>query len=285
MSFKQIRAFHTVYDKKSVTAAANYLNVSQSTITMQVRDLEQHYGTELFLRVGRQLIPTDAAHQLHQITKQLLQAYQESIDFLSSSKALEKGKINFAVVGPFHAAEIASKFKIKHPNIDINLKFGNSQETINSIVNNDGDIGIFAELDAPEGVVTKHYRQQKIVVFVSENHPFYGRKSIKIHELAGQDFIIREQGSTTQRIFQAALDKHKVKTNTILEIGSREGIWKAVSLGLGIAAVADFEFVPSENIQTVQIEDVEIISNYSIAYLKSREGSPIIKAFLSTIFE
>lgn len=66
----------------------------------------------------------------------------------------------------------------------------------------------------------------------------------------------------------------------VVEIGSREAVWKAVEQGLGIGVVADFEFVPHPRLRTVAISDVEITTNYHIAYLKERRGARLIQTLV-----
>ena len=65
----------------------------------------------------------------------------------------------------------------------------------------------------------------------------------------------------------------------MLEIGSREGIWKAVEQGLGIGFVADFEFVPHPNLRAIPIKDARISTQYFLAFLRERENSRLIRAF------
>ena len=80
--------------------------------------------------------------------------------------------------------------------------------------------------------------------------------------------------------FEAALDAAGIQVNPVVEIGSREAVWKAVEQGIGIGAVADFEFVPHPRLRTVRISDAEIVTNYHIAYLKERRDSPLIKTLV-----
>ena len=110
MSFKQLRAFNAVAEFGSFTEAARRLNVSQSTVTLQVRELEARYNVELFHRHGRITSLTDFGGALFTITRRLILAQSEAEAFLQASKVLETGKLRLAAVGPFHAAEIASAF-------------------------------------------------------------------------------------------------------------------------------------------------------------------------------
>jgi LysR family transcriptional regulator, low CO2-responsive transcriptional regulator len=70
-----------------------------------------------------------------------------------------------------------------------------------------------------------------------------------------------------------------VRIDVVLEIGSREGIWKSVEQGLGIGFVADFEFIPHPNLRAIPIHDAVISTQYFLAYLKERQSSRLIRAF------
>ena len=74
-----------------------------------------------------------------------------------------------------------------------------------------------------------------------------------------------------------------IEIDPVLEIGSREGVWKAVEQGLGISVVADFEFVRHPNLRTLEIEDGAIRTEYRIAFLNERRSSPKIRAFLDVL--
>ena len=279
MSFKQLRAFNAVAEFGSFTEAARRLNVSQSTVTLQVRELEARYNVELFHRHGRMTSLTDFGGALFTITRRLILAQSEAEAFLQASKVLETGKLRLAAVGPFHAAEIASAFKLRYPGVEVTMTFGNSQRTLDAVTELESDVAILAEVDKQPGVAMDPYSRHKVVVFVHQGHRFFRRKSIRISELAGERFILREEGSTTRRALERALSLHGVEVDRVMDIGSREGVWKAVKLGLGIGVVADFEFVPAPDLRAIPFADAEVTTNYFIAYLEERQNAPIVKAF------
>jgi DNA-binding transcriptional LysR family regulator len=74
-----------------------------------------------------------------------------------------------------------------------------------------------------------------------------------------------------------------VPISCVLEIGSREGVWKAVEQGLGIGVVADFEFVPHPEMRTIRIADYAITTEYWLACLAERRRSRSIAAFLEAV--
>jgi aminoethylphosphonate catabolism LysR family transcriptional regulator len=283
--FSQLRAFHGVAEHGGFTAAARVLNVSQPTLTIQVKELEDTYGVELLIRRSRRVELTEAGAQLLQITRGIMKFCDEAHDLLTAHRNSTKGHLRLATVGPFHATEILAAFRRNHPDVEISTLLGNSQRTLEHIINFEAEVAILAHVPEDSRVEMIPYRTHRVIAFVNRDHPWFKRKSVKLRDLAGQPLVLREQGSTTRRAFEAAMAEQGYRIKPVFEIESREGVWKAVEQGLGISVVADFEFVSHPNLHALNISDEIITTRYSIAYRKERAHSPIIKAFLATVRE
>ena len=274
-----LRSFHAVALHSGFSAAARAMNISQPTLSTQVKALEKRYDVELFSRIRRDVHLTPAGQELYQTTLRLMQNEAEAEDLLNSFKGLEAGSLRIAAVGPFHATDMMVDFKLRYPKIDISIQFGNSQRSFERLLAYGADVGLIAEVKADPRVVTLPYSSHEVVVFANSDHPFFNRESISIHELKDQKVVQREIGSTTRIAMERVLQDHDVSIDVVLEIGSREGIWKAFEQGLGIGFVADFEFVPHPNLRAIPIQDADINTQYFLAYLKEREMSRLIGAF------
>ena len=77
----QLRSFHAVAREGSVTKAARILNVSQPTLTTQIKQLEVSYKLELFRRIGKRLELTDLGHQLLLVTQRYFEVEAEVSGF------------------------------------------------------------------------------------------------------------------------------------------------------------------------------------------------------------
>jgi LysR family transcriptional regulator, low CO2-responsive transcriptional regulator len=283
--FTQLRAFHAVAQTGGFTAAARLIGVGQPTLTIQVQELEAAYGLELFMRRGRRVALTETGAALYEITKRIMSFRDEAHDLLTASGQLERGSLRLATVGPFHATEMLAAFKQKYPGIKISTLLGSSERTLKHVVEFEADAAILAHVPDDPRVEMIPFRQHRIVVFVNGEHPWFRRKSVRMKELAGQPFILRERGSTTRRAFEAALAERDLTINPVFEIESREGVWKAVERGLGISVVADFEFVAHPNLTTLEISDAVIRTQYFIAFLKDRRHSRLIQSFVEVARE
>jgi aminoethylphosphonate catabolism LysR family transcriptional regulator len=283
IGLKQIRSFTAVAEHRGFTAAADAVGISQPTITTQVRDLEERYGVELLLRMGRRVELTEAGEALYKVSRHIMSLLDEADELLTSSGQLQVGQLRIAAVGPFHATEMIARFLRRYPRIGINVMLGNSDGTLARVLTLEADVAILAHVVDDPRVHTVPFSNHEVVVFVHRDHPWNGRESVGIGELAGQPLILRERGSTTRRAFEAATQAAGVTITPLLEIGSREGVWKAVERGLGIGIVADFEFVEHRNLTTVRIADAVVRTEYRLACLMERRNSPKVRAFIDTV--
>lgn len=283
ISFTLLRTFHAVAEERSFTLAARALGIGQPTVTTQIQELQNGYSVELFRRVGRKIELTEAGAALHHVTRRLAGIRKEAQEVLLAHGRLQVGSLRLAAVGPFHATEMIAAFRKAYPGITVSVTLGNSEQTLRHVVELEADVAVLAHTTSDARVHTAPYRTHPVIAFVGRNHPWFRRRRVHLRDFAGQRFVLREPGSTTRRAFEAALEKAGIAIDPILEIGSREGVWKAVEQGLGISVVADFEFVAHPNLHPVAIEGASIRTEYRLACLEERAASPKIRAFFDVV--
>jgi aminoethylphosphonate catabolism LysR family transcriptional regulator len=274
-----------VAEHRGFTAGANALHISQPTVTTQVKELEERYGVELLVRRGRRVELTETGAALFDISRRIMSLHGEAEELLLSSGRLTTGKLRVAAVGPFHATEMVANFLAKYPSIKVSMLLGNSDQTLQRILELEADVAILAHVVDDPRVYSVPFSTHEVVVFVNVGHEWHGRENVSIAELANQPLILRETGSTTRRAFELAAEKADVPIKPLLEIGSREGVWKAVERGLGIGVVADFEFVAHPRLETIRIADATVRTEYRLACLLERRHSPKIEAFMQSVLK
>lgn len=283
--FTHLRSFHAVAENRGFTAAADALHISQPTVTTQVKELEERYGVELLVRRGRRVELTETGAALLDISRRIMSLHEEAEELLLSSGQLTTGQLRVAAVGPFHATEMVARFLAKFPSIKVSMLLGNSDQTLQRLLELESDVAILAHVVEDPRIYSVPFSTHEVVVFVNSQHAWHDRPSVTMAELADQPLILRETGSTTRRAFEAAAQQAGVPIEPLLEIGSREGVWKAVEQGLGIGVVADFEFVPHPRLKTLRIADADVRTEYRLACLMERRHSPKIDAFMQTVLK
>jgi len=287
MLYTQLRSFHAVAREGGFTAASRALNVGQPTITTQVKALEEYYAVELFYRRGRQVAMTEAGRGLYAITQRLMSLEADARDYMNALGGFHTGQLKVGAVSPYHVTEMLGAFNDRFPGVKLSVSLGNSREIMARLHNFEVDVGLVTEggklLDEdPEFLVFPYYSHE-IVVFVDKGHRLAKRKSIGIRELEGERMVLREEGSTTRRLFDKALATHDTNIKAVVEIGSREAVWMAVQHGLGIGVVSDIEFIPHPNLRMVRIKDADLRTEDYLICLAERRESRIIRAFLDVV--
>ncbi len=281
----QLRAFHAVARAGGFTAAARRLKLTQPAVTQQVRALEEAHGVDLFHRRGRQVELTDTGAALHAITRRIFELEDEAAHLLASVGGMQRGRLRVGADGPYHVIGIIAAFRRRFPGVQISVTIGNSQAMRESLLDYRADVAVLAEDDGDERFLAVAYGRHPVVVFVDRDHPWAGRRSIRLAELDGQPMVRREEGSSTQRAFDRALAAAGVRPDFVMEIGSREAVHEAVAAGLGCGVVLAAELGRDDRLRAIAIADADIATREYVVCLRERRDARAVAAFLALAAE
>ncbi len=278
-----LRAFHAVAQAGSYTRAARARNVSQPTLSAQVRALEEAHGVRLFDRVGRTIRLTELGQSLLVITTRLVAAEDEAADFLAGTKALTRGHLRIAADSARHVMTVLARFKAAHPGLSYNLTIGNSTAVLDQVLAYEADVAITAKQTPDPRVYAARLRTDRLIGFTSADHPLARRRSVPIEALAGQDLVVRERGSVTREVFETRLAETNVRPGFLLEVQSREAVHEAVVAGLGVGVVFEREFRPGEGLHRLTITGADMgVAEYAVC-LEERRRIPLVRTFLAAL--
>jgi len=138
MNHAYLRAFHAVAAEGGFTRAAASLNVSQPTLSSQVKALEAAYGVRLFERRGRKVIPTALGRDLLEITRRLFSLEGEAEALLSASRGLKHGHLRVGADAPYHIIGALAAFGRRYPGVRLSLVTGNSETLLRGLLEQRG---------------------------------------------------------------------------------------------------------------------------------------------------
>ena len=282
---RHLQAFHAVARQRGFSAAARQLGLSQPSVSVLVKELEERFGVRLFLRQGREVRPTDLGERLLRVTNRYFDAENEAYTLLAEAGALRSGLLRVAAVGPYHAVEMLAEFNRRYPLVTVEMRLGDSREVLEKVLRYECEIGVLAQLDAHEELAVFPYREHPVMLILPAGHPLARGDSLRLEQLAGQPLIFRERGSNTRRLFEQALLERNVAVKVAMQIGSREAIREAVAQGLGISFVSAREHVPDPRIRLMPISGIDITTNAQVICLKDRLDTQLVGAFIAVVRE
>jgi LysR family transcriptional regulator, low CO2-responsive transcriptional regulator len=279
----QLRAFHAVASEGSFTRAAGRMNVTQPTLSGQVKELEARYGVKLFDRRGRKIQPTELGRALLELTRRLFSLEDEADQMLSAAKGLRRGHLRLGADAPIHVIDALAIFARRYPGIKLSVAIGNSEKLLQDLIEHRADVAMVANLPSDPRFVAIPYRRDRLIAFAERDHPWAKRRKIRLTDLAEQRLVLREVGSTTRRIFEAAMAAQGLKLGEVLEVGSREATREAVAAGLGIGIVSESEFGEDRRLVPLPFADGAIETMEHICCLAERAELSLVRAFMQIV--
>ncbi len=280
-----LRSFNAVAKEGSFAAAGRSLNIGQPTVTTQVKALNERFNVELFHRKGHQIWLSDTGRALYDITQGIFAQEEEAIELLRGSSEFEGGVLRLAGVGPFDLMEIVEKFSKRYPRPVLSISVEKHNDTLAALRDYSLDVGVFAHEITENDIHCVYYSSHEVVMMVPRDRPWISRQSVRLQELEKHLVILRHSESATRQAFEQACEESNLILDNTMMINSREAVREAVIRGLGIAPVADSEFIPDKRLHTVRVSNADMKNSVYVCCLKRRIQRQRISAFLDLVEE
>ena len=260
------------------------LNITQPTLSGQVKELEERYGTTLFVRHGRHIELTDIGKAAFNITRHIFRYEEEVEQLLQSARALTSGNLRVGADSPYIATPLLAQFQRLYPGIQISIQYGNSQQLMSWLQSRRCDVAFLPNIPPEdEHLHAIQLDPGRLVAFVSEDHDWAERRSISLAELVSQRVILREKGSRTRSIFEDAVVYAGHLLNIVMEISGREGVREAVAAGFGVGIVAESELHADPRLRTLTVSDAELLHAECVVCLEENRSLRVTDAFLEMV--
>jgi len=223
ISLRQIEIFLNVVEAQNLTKVAKELGISQSAISMSIKELETILGRKLFDRINKKLILNEIGRNFHQA---VLPIYKTLSDIESEFQNSEdKGNVRVGAsttIIDYLMPSIVCDYMSRYPNVKIDLKEGNTNDIINLVKEGKIDMG-FIEGSVEDSDIIKEAIGEDELIIVSANEELKN-KELELKDIADYRWVIREQGSGTREVFLNYIKDSGVKLNIFLELGHTESI-------------------------------------------------------------
>ncbi len=250
MTLEQLRIFVAVAERCHVTRAAEALNMAQSAVSAAVSALEGRHGAKLFHRVGRGIALTEAGALFLGEARAVLARAEAAERVLADLSGLRRGTLNVyasQTIASYWLPRYLVEFRRAHPGIDVRLRIGNTAEVAEAVRDGAADIG-FVEGHVDDPVLSaEEVARDRLIVVVSLCHPWSERPVVPPDAWPDSEWVLRERGSGTRSIFEAAAAAAGVldRLPVACELPSNEAVRGAVEAGLGATALSASVAVPS----------------------------------------
>src|SRR5215475_4605558 len=280
----QLRVFEAVTRTGSFTRAAQRLNVTPPAVSLQIRQLEQAHGVQLFDRVRRRVRLTSAGQRLEQYAQRIFALVGDAERALEETRDFTGGQLRIVASGTsaaYYLPPILTRFRRRYPGVRVHLDVGNSQQVRERIVNLDGDLGMLGVETPHPDLEFRRLAKDPLVVIVSPGHSWARRRTVSLADLRSERLILREPGSGSRQLIERRFVTFGLKIQPAMEIASNEVIKRVVEMGNGVslmsAAIVRRE-VEGGHLHALGMRGERLTRPIHLVYHRERRDSPLIHA-------
>jgi LysR family cyn operon transcriptional activator len=193
MELRHLRYFVSLADCLSFTRAAERVHVTQSTLSHQIKQLEEELGQPLFERIGKRVVTTEAGELFLGYASRALKEVDQGHALLKPGAGDLTGQVRIGATHTFNIGlipECVALFLARHPTVRVRIDELSADEIDKRLRAGDLDIGIAYRPTGPTDLWFEPLYNEEMVLAVSDTHPLAGRKRIRMVELHKQRLVL-----------------------------------------------------------------------------------------------
>lgn len=240
MTIRHFRIFAAVYRLESITRAAEELHLTQPAVTRAIHELEEYYGTRLFERMYRHILPTESSHRLYPQAVHLLGAFDRIETGLRNWDSLGCIRVGATVtLGDTLLPRLARRFTEENPGVELQVVVANGDTLATALCENRLDLALMENAPGIPDLHTEEIGTDLLCAVMATEEPLAQQTSIPLESLSKHPLLVREGGSTARTVLQNALEARGLSCRIVWESVSTEALLNAAGEGLGIAILPE----------------------------------------------
>ncbi len=293
MNIHQVHIFNIAARTLSITKTAKKMHLSQPSVSIQIKDLEDSLNVRLFDRINRKISLTDAGKTFFEYSERLLHLIDEINGVMNEFSSGDVGRLILgasSTVGIFVLPKFLGEFKELYPKAEIALNIQNRQEAVEQCVAGELDFAFMQDPPKHPDLQAEYFMKDELVIVCSPKHRWAGMGHLTMKTLSSEPeaIILREEGSGTRGLIEYVLKRYGIERKVTMELSSSEGIKRAVEANLGVAVLSRNVIrneIEQKSLIALPITDLNTKRDFFIVRNKKRKFLPLMMKFYEFILE
>ena len=234
MELRHLRYFVALAETLSFTRAAQRVHVTQSTLSHQIRQLEDEVGQPLFDRIGKKVVTTEAGELFLGFAGRALKEVDLGVAMLTPGAGGLTGQVRIGATHTFNIRlipECVAQFLARHPTVQVRVEELSADQIGMRLNAGELDIGIAYRPIGPTDLWFEPLYNEEMVLVVSDTHPLAARKRIRMVELHQQRLVLLPEYFATRALLQECFKASGAEPMVVAEMST-----VAPMLGLALRA-------------------------------------------------
>ena len=280
MELRHLRYFVALAEYLSFTKAADRVHVTQSTLSHQIRQLEDEVGQPLFDRIGKKVVTTEAGELFLGFAARALKEVDLGLAMLKPGGGGLTGEVRIGATHTFNIGlipECMALFLARHPTVRLRVDELPADQISTKLRAGELDIGIAYRPSDPSGLWFEPLYNEEMVLVVSDAHPLAGRKRIRMVELHQQRLVLMPGYFSTRTLLDECFKASGAEPLVVAEMSTIAPMLGLV-LRSQIGTIAATNAVPAamSGLQMIPLESPTPIRTPGILWrLEGEKAAPV----------
>jgi DNA-binding transcriptional LysR family regulator len=288
MDLQRLQTFRTVATLMNFNQAAEVLHYSQSTVSAQIKTLENEIGILLFKRIGKSVQLTEAGAKMLVYADKLLAIKEEAVAEVTG-RNMVSGLLTIRMpqtVAAHYLPGILCDYQPRFPGMRLDITSCAMHSLEHELRIGTVDLAfLFADTIGAKNLTGELLRIEPLAIVTHPSHPLAALKSAVFKDLEGQVLLIPKSDCGYRMVFEQTLATERVTPATIIEMNSVEAIKKTIKAGVGVTIIPEIairiDVEEGEMARVRWAEDLE--TGVLMIYYKDKWRSPALQSFMDTM--
>jgi LysR family cyn operon transcriptional activator len=264
MELRQLKYFVKVAETLNFSEASKVLNITQSTLSQQIKQLEEEIGTQLFARSSHHVLLTEAGVELLPCANKTLRDAQLCLSRINDLNELLTGTLSIGVTytfGPILTEALFSFMKM-YPKIKLNIVYKPMADLLVLLRNREVDFVLaFRPSKTVEGIKSHILFQNCLSAIVGDGHPLADRKSVTLAELENYDLALPSPGLQARNMLDKILASRPYNFRVRIELNEANILLKLIRQNKLVTILAEATIHNESGVKAIPIDmpDSEMI--------------------------
>ncbi|CAK6473680.1 LysR family transcriptional regulator [Peribacillus castrilensis] len=290
MYYDALKTFVTLVEVKNFTKTAEILLMSQPSVSLHIKKLEEEFQTKLFLRSPKFLKVTLTGEILYDRAKQMITIYEQTRQDIQEHDRSIKGELKIGAsftIGEYILPSLLIDLQEEYPELELQVVIGNTEEIVQAVRLYKVDIGLIEGQTNEKELSVHPFMQDELFIVSSNNHGLANKDDVEITDLHDQAWVTREVGSGTREYLNHVIRSNGLKIKSILTISSNQGIKETlIKNGSGLALLSRSVIerdVQNKILSIIQVKDESFNRTLSYVYSPIMKDKKNVKTFITEL--
>jgi DNA-binding transcriptional LysR family regulator len=292
MDARQLELFLAVIESPTMTKAAERVHLSTAAVSVQLRALADELKTDLFVRSGKRLIPTAAAHRLEVQARRVvneIRSIRES--FANNDASRDARPFHFATGATtliYRLAEPLRSLRSTFPDLDLHVHVLATEEMVAGLLSGQFDLCLISlPYSHPQLRIVPMFEEELLLLRPSPKRINGSQISaVRAADLDGAPAVLYPPQSNMRTIIDGFFQELHVVPRVIMEASDTEVIKCMVEAGFGFSVLPEYALINARGFfHTLRVAGHRLLRNQALATTNTAHARPLTGAVITFLQE